>query len=252
MNLEIIALTNQKGGCAKTTTTVNLAASLTDLGKKVLIIDNDPQGNLTGSIGVNEYKNTIYDCMINDLSIEEAIIQSEFENIDIVTADINYANAELALANVKNKESLLKQAFDKSTLDYDYILIDCSPSLSLLTINALVAANSIIIPLEPSIFNLQGLAQLIKVLKLVMNNLNKKLSVKGVLLTRVDTRSNLSSQFEAQLKEIFGDKLFNTMIHQSISVVKSQIEKKPLLYFEKWGKSSREYIALAKEMIERD
>lgn len=250
--MEIIALTNQKGGCAKTTTTINLAASLTDLGKKVLIIDNDPQGNLTGSIGITNYENTIYDCMINNLSIEEAIIQSEFENIDIVTADINYANAELALANVANKESLLKQAFEKSKLEYDYILIDCSPSLSLLTINALVVANSIIIPLEPSIFNLQGLAQLIKILKLVMNNLNKKLSVKGVLLTRVDTRSNLSSQFEAQLKEIFGDKLFETMIHQSISVVKSQIEKKPLLYFEKWGKSSREYIALAKEMIDRD
>lgn len=250
--MEIIALANQKGGCAKTTTTLNLAASLTDLGKKVLIIDNDPQGNLTGSIGVNKYKNTIYDCMINNLSIEETIIKSNFDNMDVVAADINYANAELALANVENKEFLLKQALEKSNLDYDYVLIDCSPSLSLLTINALVAADSILIPLEPSIFNLQGLAQLIKILKLVMNNLNKKLKVKGVLLTRVDTRSNLSYQFQEQLKDIFGDKLFETMIHQSISVVKSQIEKKPLLYFERWGKSSREYVALAKEMIQRD
>ncbi len=249
--MEIIAVCNQKGGCAKTTTAVNLAASLADLNKKVLLIDNDPQGNLTGSIGVNEYKNTILDCLVNDLSIGEAVVKSNFDNIDILAADINYANAELALANVKNKEYLLKEAFERSKLDYDYILIDCSPSLSLTTINALVAANSILIPLEPSIFNLEGLAQLIKILRLVMDNLNKKLEIKGVLLTRVDTRSNLPKQFEEQLHEIFGDKLFNTMIHQSISVVRSQIEKKPLLYYERWGKSSREYIALAKEVAKR-
>lgn len=250
--MEIISICNQKGGCAKTTTVVNLAASLTDLGKKVLIVDNDPQGNLTGSIGVSEFTNTIFDCLVNGLSIQEVAIHSGFDNIDIVPANINYANAELALANVEDKELLLKGAFNRSVLEYDYVLIDCSPSLSLTTINALVAANSVVIPLEPSIFNLEGLAQLIKILKLIMAKLNTKLTVKGVLLTRVDTRSNLPKQFESQLKDIFGEKLFNTMIHQSVGVVKSQIEKKPLLYFERWGKSSREYVTLAKEVIDRD
>jgi len=249
--VEIIAICNQKGGCAKTTTAVNLAASLTDLGKRVLLVDNDPQGNLTASIGVNEYKNTIYDCIIGELSMDEVIVSSDFDSIYVVPADINYANAEMALANVTDKEFLLKRAFDNCKLDYDYVLIDCSPSLSLITIDALVAADSIIIPLEPSIFNLQGLAQLIKIFKLVMSNFNKKLSVKGVLLTRVDTRSNLPKQFEEQLREIFGDKLFETMIHQSISVARSQIEKKPLLYYERWGKCSRQYVALAKEVVNR-
>jgi chromosome partitioning protein len=250
--MEIIAICNQKGGCAKTTTAVNLAASFADLGRKVLLIDNDPQGNLTQSIGVNGYKNTILQCLINNISIQEAAIDSSFENISIVSADINYANAELALANVNNNEFLLKDAFKRSELNYDYVLIDCSPSLSLTTLNALVAADSILIPLEPSIFNLLGLAQLINILKLVIANFNKELKVKGVLLTRVDTRSNLAIQFESQLKEVFGDTLFKTMIHQNISVARSQIEKKPIIHYDRWNKVSREYLALAKEIIERD
>lgn len=249
--MEIIAICNQKGGCAKTTTTVNLAASLADLGKKVLLIDNDPQGNLSQSIGVKKYKSTIYDCLVKEIPIDEAIVKSDFKDIDLLASDMNYANAELALANVKNKEFLLKEVFNRAGLNYDYILIDCSPSLSLTTINALVAADSVLIPLEPSIFNLEGLAQLIKIIKLVVANFNKKLKVKGVVLTRVDTRSNLSKQFEEQLKAVFGDKLFDTMIHQNIAIVKSQIEKKPVLHYERWNKSSREYIALAKEVIER-
>lgn len=230
---------------------INLAASLADLGKKVLLIDNDPQGNLTQGIGVDQYKNTIYDCMTKELSIQDIITTTKYENLDIVAADINYANADLALVNLKNKESLLKNAFEKSNLDYNYVLIDCSPSLSLITINALVAANSILIPLEPSIFNLEGLAQLVRILKLVIAKFNKNLKVKGVLLTRVDTRSNLYKHFSAQLNDIFGDKLFKTIIHQNVNIVKSQIEKKPLLYFERWGKSSREYTLLAKEVLAR-
>lgn len=249
--MEIIAICNQKGGCAKTTTAVNLAACLSDIGKKVLLIDNDPQGNLTGSLGVNEYDNTIYDCIIKNLSLEDVAVHTDFENIYVVPADVSYANAELSLANVKGKEFLLKQAFQRSNLDYDYVLIDCSPSLSLITINALVASNSVLIPLEPSIFNLQGLSQLIKILKLVINSFNKELSVRGVLLTRVDIRSSLSKEFQEQLKEIFGDKLFQTVIHQSISVPKSQIAKKPLIYYKRWSKSSREYVSLAKEVINR-
>lgn len=145
----------------------------------------------------------------------------------------------------------MKQAFKRSNLDYDYILIDCSPSLSLTTINALVAADSMLIPLEPLIFNLEGLAQLIKILRLVIANFNKNLTVKGVLLTRVDTRSNLAKEFSVQLKETFGDKLFNTVIHQNIAIGKSQIAKKPIVYYDRWSKGSREYLALAKEILNR-
>lgn len=249
--MEIIAVCNQKGGCAKTSTTVNLAASLTKLGKKVLLIDNDAQGNLTQSVGLPEYENTIYDCITEGLSINEAIVKTEFENIDIVPADMRYANAELALANVEGKEFLLKEAFRKCTLDYDYILIDCSPSLSLTTVNALVSANSVLIPLEPSMFNLEGLAQLIKIFKLVKNNYNLKLEVKGVLLTRVDSRSKLYGEFAEQLKDIFGDKLFKTMIHQNIAVVRSQIYRQPLMYYDMSSRAYREYLQLAKEVIER-
>ena len=250
--MEIIAVCNQKGGCAKTTTTLNLAASLTTLGKKVLVVDNDAQGNLTQSIGVDDYKYTIYDCMVEDMSIKEAIVETDFKNLHVVPANLNYSNMEMAFAGVEGKEFLLKRAFEKEGLAYDYVFIDCSPSLSLTTVNALVCADSVLIPLEPSIFNLQGLAQLIKIFQLTMKNYNKELQVKGVLLTRVDSRSNLSDEFEEQLKEIFGTKLFKTMIHQNIAIVRSQIEKKPLSYFDKRSRGHKEYIALAKEVIKRE
>ncbi|MCY6485423.1 ParA family protein [Clostridium aestuarii] len=249
--MEIIAVCNQKGGCAKTTTAINLAAALGLSGKKVLVVDNDAQGNLTQSIGVKEYKHTIYDCMTEDLSIKDAVVKTEFKNISIVPADLNYSNMEMAFARVEKNEFLLKKAFEKDKIQYDYVLIDCSPSLSLTTVNALVCADSVLIPLEPSIFNLQGLAQLINVFKLTMNNYNNKLKVKGVLLTRVDSRSNLSDDFAEQLKEIFGKKLFDTMIHQNVAIVRSQIEKKPLAYFDKNSKGHKEYVSLAKEMIKR-
>lgn len=249
--MEIIAVCNQKGGCAKTTTTVNLAAALTSFDKKVLIIDNDAQGNLTQSVGVERFNNTIYNCMKDALAIEEVIEKTNFQNIDIVTADLNYANFDLAFAGIQGKEYLLKNAIEKSNLDYDYAFIDCSPSLSLNTVNALVAADSILIPLEPAMFNLLGLAQLIKIFKLVMANFNKDLKVKGVLLTRVDSRSNISDDFAGQLKEIFGNKLFTTMIHQNIAVVRSQIEKKPLIYYDKSSRGYREYMSLAEEVLAR-
>lgn len=249
--MEIIAVCNQKGGCAKTTTALNLAASLTTLGKKILVIDNDAQGNLTQSIGVKEYTNTIYECMRQEVSIKDIIVSTDFENLHVVPSNINYANMEMAFTEVDDKEFLLKKAFQNVNLDYDYTIIDCSPSLSLSTVNALVCADSVLIPLEPSIFNLQGLAQLIKIFKLVMSKYNADLKVKGVLLTRVDSRSNLSDDFREQLKDIFGKKLFNTMIHQNIAVVRSQIEKKPLMYYDKRSKGYKEYLNLAKEVVSR-
>lgn len=249
--MEIIAVCNQKGGCAKTTTTVNLGACLTEMGKKVLLVDNDSQGNLTQSLGITEYEYTIYECMTEGISIEETAVESGIDNIHVVPADLNYANTEMAFANIEDKEYLLKNAFENSNMDYDYVLIDCSPSLSLTTVNALVAADSILVPLEPSIFNLEGLGQLIKIFKLVMSNYNPKLKVKGVLLTRVDSRSNLYEVFKEQLNEIFGDRLFETMIHQNIAVVRSQIEKMPLFYYDPTSRAHNEYVELAKEVMSR-
>lgn len=244
-------MSNQKGGCAKTTTTANLAASLVELGKRVLLIDNDHQGNLTQSFGVTDYKYTIYDCLAKGLNISKAITKTVVNNIDIVASDLNYADAELALANVKGKETLLKSAFDLENLQYDYILIDCSPSLNLTTVNALVAANSVLIPLEPSIFNLEGLSQLVKIMRLIIQKFNPTLEVKGVLLTRVDSRSNLTEAFHSQLKEIFGDRLFSTLIHQTIAIPRSQIEKTPVLLYDKGSRASKEYLELAREVLSR-
>jgi chromosome partitioning protein len=247
--VKIISICNQKGGCAKTTTVSNLSACLGHLGKRVLVIDNDSQGNLTQSLGIKNPKNTIYELLINKSSLEECSIKTEYENLDIVPSNMNFANAELALANVKQKEYLLKNALTKSKLNYDFILIDCSPSLSLTTINALVCSDNIIIPLEPSIFNLEGLAQLVKILKLVISNYNSSLKVGGVLLTRVDNRSNISGDFRKQLTEVFGNKLFETVIHQNIAVVRSQIAHMPVIYYDKISKAAKEYTELAWEVL---
>lgn len=251
--MEIIAICNQKGGVAKTTTTLNLGSCLVELGCKVLLIDLDSQANLTKSIKVKEdISISVHDCLIGHNSLNEAINSTEIDGLDIVISNISLANIEGELAPVDNNELIMKNVFLKSKLNkYDYVLIDCSPALNVLTVNALVAANSVIIPLEPSIFGIEGLAQLVSVLKLIIKNYNMGLYVKGVLLTRVDSRSNIPSQFRSQLKGIFGEKLFDTMIHQNVSIVRSQIAKKPVNDYDKLSKSYREYLDLAKEVISR-
>lgn len=249
--MEIIAIGNQKGGVAKTTTTLNLGSCLVELGKKVLLIDLDSQANLTKSIEVKEEKKkNIHDLIIKDAEIEEVIANTNIANLDIICSDISLANVEGELSEVMDRELMLKQALI-SIRDYDYILIDCSPSLNLLTINALVASDSLLIPLEPSVFGLEGLAQLINVLKLVIKKFNGELKVKGVLLTRVDSRSKIPQVFRNQLKEIFGAKLFDTMIHQSVSVIRSQMKREPLSTYDKLSRTYKEYLQLAEEVIKR-
>lgn len=248
----IISIVNQKGGVGKTTTTCNLGSCLVELGKKVLLIDNDPQGNLTQSIGVKEYKNTVYDCLTNELPIHEAIHKTCVPNLDIVPSNIKLANAELELSNALGRETILKDCIESSSLDYDYILIDCNPSLSLLTINALTVCDTMIIPLEPSVFALEGIAQLIKVINLVKKKINPKLGIEGVLLTRVDSRTSLSKEFREQLHEIFGPKVFDTVIHQNIAIGKAQIESVPINLFDKNSKGYKEYLALAQEVMDRE
>lgn len=249
--MEIISICNQKGGVAKTTTTLNLGSCLVELGKKVLLLDLDSQANLTKSINLKEEKKkNIHDLLIKESNLEEVISYTVIENLNIICSDINLANAEGELSKVKDRELMLQQALANLN-GYDYVLIDCSPSLNLLTINALVASNSILIPLEPSIFGVEGLAQLINVFKLVIKKFNSQLKVNGVLLTRVDSRSTIPQVFRNQLQEIFGSKLFEIMIHQNVSVVRSQMRREPLSTYDKLSRTYKEYLELAKEVINR-
>lgn len=249
--MEIISIVNQKGGVAKTTTALNLGSCLVQLGKRVLLLDLDSQANLTRSIELKEDKTkNIHHLLIKEVAVDEVICNTNINNLDIICSDIGLSNFEGELSEVIDKELMLKQALANIS-EYDYILIDCSPSLNLLTINALVASTSLLIPLEPSVFGLEGLAQLINVLKLVIKKFNNKLKIKGVLLTRVDSRSTIPQMFRNQLKDLFGTKLFETMIHQSVSIVRSQMSREPLSTYDKSSRSYKEYLQLAGEVIKR-
>lgn len=245
----ICAIANQKGGVAKTTTAINLGSCLAELGKRVLLIDDDPQGNLTQGLGIENIDKTIYECLTEELPLSDIIQSTGIANLDIVPASIKLANAELELSNVLGREGLLKEALEKSHLDYDYILIDCNPSLGILTVNALTAAEGIIIPLEPGIFALEGIGQLVKVINLIKKKLNPKLEIKGVLLTRANQRTSLAKEFEEQLQAIFKDKVFKTVIHNNVRIAEAQAEKKPINIYDKTAKGAIEYMALAKELI---
>lgn len=250
--MKIIALTNQKGGCAKTTTALNLGASLAKLGKKVLLIDIDPQANLTSGLGISTEEKTLYNCLVNDLQIEEIILKTNYENLDIVPSNILLSNAEIELSNVIGRETVLKTLFKKTKgLDYDYIILDCNPSLGLLTINALSASDEIIIPMEAAIFSFQGIESLVKTIHLIQEKINDKLNICGVLLTRVNSRANISKEFENKLKEIFKDKVFNTVIHQNVAIVESQLESIPVIEYDPKSNGAKEYLLLAEEVINR-
>ncbi|WP_297430064.1 ParA family protein [Clostridium sp.] len=248
--MEIIAIVNSKGGIAKTTSAVNIASFMAEMSKRVLVIDFDSQGNLTQSLGVKEYNNTIHNCLVKNLPLSNAIVKTDF-NIDLIPANINLSNTEGELTGIQGKELRLKNLISDLQIEYDYIIIDCLPSLNILTVNALVGANSILIPMEASIFALQGLGQLIKIIQLVQSGLNLNLKVKGVFLTKV-TRTSLTVEFENQLREIFADKLFKTYIHQNIDIVKAQIAGRPINYFNKKCRGYEDYFNLTQEVLSKN
>lgn len=245
--MEVIAVCNQKGGIGKTTSTANIGSFMVQMNKKVLMIDLDPQGNLTQSLGVREYTSTIYECLINNLPFSDVIVHTEF-GIDLIPANINLSNAEGELGSVRGKELILKSLIQDLQIEYDYILIDCLPSLNILTVNALSSSDSILIPMEASIFALYGIGQLIKIIQLVQKGLNPKLVVKGVFLTKV-IRTSLTGEFESQLKDIFGNKLLKTYIHQNVDVVKAQISGKPINHFNKKCRAYDDYLNLTQEVL---
>nr|UVN03574.1 MAG: cellulose biosynthesis protein [Bacteriophage sp.] len=248
--MKVISVCNHKGGCAKTTSVVSIAAELVMQGKKVLIIDNDYQANLTSSIGIKPGQYSLVDCFKGDKTLKDIILNCPtLENLDIVPCNLDYSNVDIAFATVKNNKVMLRDLIAKEKLDYDFIIIDCSPSLNLTVINALVASDSIIIPMEPSLFNVQGLGNLIKIIKMIQNGLNSKLKIEGILLTRVDSRSKVVDEVRSELDELFGDKIFDTVIHQSTSVVRSQLEGLPICLYEPRNKVVKEYEEIVKEIL---
>jgi len=247
----IIAIANQKGGVAKTTTAVNLSAWLSLMGQKVLLVDIDPQGNATTGVGVDRDKIDccIYDVLINQLDIEKVIVSSAVEGLELIPATIELAGAEVELVNVAEREKILKGALDKIKENYDFIFIDCPPSLGLLTLNALTAAESLIIPIQCEYYALEGLGQLLNTIKMVQKNLNKKLVIEGVLLTMFDGRTNLAIQVVDEVKKHFKDKVYRAIVPRNIRLSEAPSHGKPVMVYDRRSRGAEVYHDLAKEVI---
>ncbi|KRN75985.1 ParA family protein [Weissella minor] len=247
----VIALANQKGGVGKTTTTVNLGASLATLGKKVLLIDTDAQGNATSGSGIQKstIERDVYDVLVNEMPIKEAILPTAHPDMDIVPATIRLAGAELELAPVMARELRLKQAVDKVREEYDYILIDNPPSLGLVTINTFSAADSILIPVQAEYYALEGLGQLMNNMQLVEQHFNPDLEVEGVLLTMVDTRTNLANEVVESVREYFGSEVYQTTIPRNVRLSEAPSHGLPIIDYDNKSRGAEVYLELAKEVL---
>lgn len=247
---KIIAIVNQKGGVGKTTTTVNLSAALAKKGKKVLLIDEDPQGNATSGVGVNKaQEKSTYDVIINETKIEEVIIGSSVKKLDVCPSNINLAGAEVELVPMMAREAKLKEKLESIKEKYDYILIDCPPSLGLLTINALTASNSIIIPIQCEYYALEGVGQLMNTVNLIKKQLNKDLYIEGVVLTMNDARTNLSNQVISEVKKYFKDNVYKTIIPRNVKLSEAPSFGMPITTYAPLSKGARCYEKLAQEVI---
>lgn len=251
---KVIAIANQKGGVAKTTTAVNLAACLALLGKKVLLIDIDPQGNSSSGLGVDkeQVKYCVYDVLINSLPIDSVICKGEVEGLDILPATIQLAGAEIELVTAISREVKLKKAIDPVRPKYDYIFIDSPPSLGLLTINALTAADSILIPIQCEYYALEGLGQLMNTFELIKKHLNPGLEIEGVLLTMFDARTNLSIQVVDEVKAYFKSKVYGTIIPRNVRLSEAPSHGKPIVLYDPKSRGAEVYQELAKEVVERE
>ncbi|MCC0633339.1 ParA family protein [Clostridioides sp. ZZV14-6045] len=249
---KVIAIFNQKGGVGKTTTNVNLSASLGTLGKKILVLDLDPQGNTTSGYGIdkNEVENTIYEIMLDGLNIKEAIIKTEFENVDIVPSATELAGAEIELASISNREYILKNSIKVVKDEYDYIFLDCPPSLGMLTINCLTAVDSVLIPIQCEYYALEGVSQLMETIKLVKSRLNTDIEIQGVVLSMFDGRANLSIQVVEEVKKYFKGSVYTTLIPRNVRLAEAPSHGKPAIYYDKRCRGSVAYLELAEEFID--
>lgn len=250
---KIIAIANQKGGVGKTTTTINLAASLANEGKHVLIIDADPQANATSGYGIDPKSMTssIYECLVDDYPIDGSQVPTCVDGLELVGSRIDLAGAEIELINRPNRESILRNSLARIADKYDYILIDCSPSLGLITVNALTAANSVIIPVQAEYFALEGISKLLNTIRIIKSKLNRSLEIEGFLLTMYDARLRLANQIFEELKGHFGDMVFNSVIPRNIRLSEAPSHGLPVLLYDSVSRGATSHIALAKELINK-
>jgi len=251
---KVIAVSNQKGGVGKTTSAVNLAAVFGALGKRVLLVDTDPQGNATSGVGIDrrKTKGSSYDIIVDGKSVSECLIKTEFKNLDIIPSSLDLAAAELEIVDRNHRESLLKAALAPVKANYDYILIDCPPSLGLITTNALCAADTVLLPIQCEYYALEGLSQLMNSVRRVKRMYNPRLDIEGVVLTMYDGRLNLTQQVVAEVKKYFPKKVYSTPIPRGVRISEAPSYGMPVIYYDKSCKGSEAYMALGKEILKKE
>lgn len=251
--MKVIAIVNQKGGVAKTTTTVNLATAFAALNKKILVIDLDPQGNSSTGFGISQQqrKNTIYQVLTNLIKLKDAIISTDIPNLEIITSNTNLSAAELDLTKLKDREYILMKLLEGIKILYDYIIIDCPPSLNLLTVNALVASDEVLIPMQCDFYSLEGLSHLLKTIEIVEKKLNPKINIAGILFTMYDKRNRLTEQVEEDVRKCLGKLVFKTVIPRNIKLSEAPSYGKPAIIYDYKCSGAVAYIELTKEILER-
>jgi chromosome partitioning protein len=249
---KVIAIANQKGGVGKTTTSINLSSSLAAAEKKTLLIDIDPQSNSSSGLSVINHSPSVYEVLIGTIDVNDAIINTYMPFLDMLPANINLVGAEIEMVDLDDREGLLKKALVRLQKDYDYVIIDCPPSLGLLTLNALTSADSVLIPVQCEYFALEGLGQLLNTVNIVKQHFNKNLTIEGVLLTMFDTRLKLSHQVAEEVRKYFGEKVFSTIIHRNVRISESPSYGKPVILYDAVSSGSKNYISLASELLQRN
>jgi chromosome partitioning protein len=252
--VKVIAVANQKGGVGKTTTAINVTASLASSGKSVLLVDADPQGNSTSGLGIDKdtLAASLYDLYTESKSVESIVQKTAVENLEIISSNIDLIGAEIELSHKENREMILRQALYRIKQNYDYIYIDCPPSLSLLTLNALVAADGLLVPMQCEYYALEGISMLLRTFNLIKSNYNPLLEIEGILLTMFDGRNTLNNQVTDELKKHFGDKVYKTVIPRNVTLAEAPSHGKPVMHYDIKSKGAQSYLELAREIIDNE